>query len=273
MLATCFLFSGYAFYLRVDPALLLCTTLSLASFAWALARPRLRRAAVLASHVALAGALLAKGLPALLPTLVPILGVLAWRRDREGLRTWGFSALLLGAVAAAKVGPAPSAGVAALAALVALWPWLRAPRPGAEALLDLVPALVLTGIVGGWLALADARYPVPYLTRAVDDSLNRVGPTLHGDPFLQPPRLYLSRLPGPLLPLVVLPAAGLAGCGPGRAARPARPAAARSALPARGPRPLLCDRLQAEGLPPAALPRRGDSGRVGLRHARSARAA
>ena len=102
MLATCFLFSGYAFYLRVDPALVLCTTLSLACFAWGLARPTRRRVAFLVSHVALAGALFAKGLPALLPTLLPILVLLAWRRDAPGLRTWGFSALLLGAIAAAK---------------------------------------------------------------------------------------------------------------------------------------------------------------------------
>jgi 4-amino-4-deoxy-L-arabinose transferase-like glycosyltransferase len=208
MLATCFLFSGYAFYLRVDPGLVLCTTLSLASFAWGLARPPQRRVAFLASHIALAGALFAKGLPALLPTLLPIIAVLAWQRDTAGLRTWGFSALLLGAVAAAKVGAWASAVVGAVAVAVALSPWLRAPRPRAEALLDLVPGLVLVGSLAGWLALADARYPVPYLSRAVDDSLNRVGQTMHGDAFLKPPWFYLPRFPGDFFPWsIFLPAA------------------------------------------------------------------
>jgi 4-amino-4-deoxy-L-arabinose transferase-like glycosyltransferase len=208
MLATCFLFSGYAFYLRVDPGLVLCTTLSLASFAWGLAQPPRRRIAFLASHVALAGALFAKGLPALLPTLLPILAVLAWRRDAAGLRTYGFSALLLAAVAAAKVGGWASGAAAACACAVALSPWLRAPRPRADALLDLIPGLVLVGLVGGWLALADARYPVPYLSRAVDDSLNRVGQTMHGDPFLKPPWFYLPRFPGDFFPWsIFLPAA------------------------------------------------------------------
>ena len=212
MLATCFLFSGYAFYLRVDPGLVLCTTLSLACFAWGLARPPRRRVAFLASHIALAGALFAKGLPALLPTLLPILAVLAWQRDTAGLRTWGFSALLLGAVAAAKVGASASAAIGVIAAAVALGPFLRAPRPGAEALLDLVPGVVLVGSLAGWLALADARYPVPYLARVVDDSLNRVGQTaMRGDPFLKPPWFYLPRFPGDFFPWsIFLPAAVVA---------------------------------------------------------------
>jgi 4-amino-4-deoxy-L-arabinose transferase-like glycosyltransferase len=211
MLATCFLFSGYAFYLRVDPALVLCTTVSLASFAWGLARPERRRVAFLVSHIALAGALLAKGLPALLPTLLPIFAVLAWQRDTADLRTWGFSTLLLGAVAAAKVGAPASAAVGALAAAVGLWPWLRAPRPRADLLLDLIPGIVLVGSLAGWLALADARYPVPYLARAVDDSLNRVGQTMKGDPFLKPPWFYLPRFPGDFLPWsIFLPVAVIA---------------------------------------------------------------
>ena len=211
MLATCFLFSGYAFYLRVDPALVLCTTTVLASFTWGLARPNRRRVAFLTSHAALAGALLAKGLPALLPTLLPILVLLAWRRDMPGLRSFGFSALLLGAVASAKLGGAASASVGAMAAAVALWPWLRAPRPPAEALLDLVPGLALVAVMGGWLALADARYPVPYLARAVDDSVNRVGQTMQGDTFLRPPWFYLPRIPGDFFPWsIFLPAAVVA---------------------------------------------------------------
>jgi 4-amino-4-deoxy-L-arabinose transferase-like glycosyltransferase len=214
MLATCFLFSGYAFYLRVDPALVLCTTLSLASFAWGLARPERRRLAFFVSHVALAGALFAKGLPALLPTLLPIAGVLAWRGDTAGLRTWGFSALLLGAIAAAKVSEAASAAVVAAAVGVAAWSWLRAPRPRVLALLDLLPGLVLVAMLGGWLALADARYPVPYLSRAIDDSLNRVGQTMHGDPFLKPPWFYLPRFPGDFFPWsIFLPAAVVAAVG------------------------------------------------------------
>jgi 4-amino-4-deoxy-L-arabinose transferase-like glycosyltransferase len=211
MLATCFLFSGYAFYLRVDPALVLCTTLTLASFAWGLARPERRRVAFLASHAALAGALLAKGLPALLPTLLPILGTLAWRRDVAGLRTFGFSALLLGALAAAKFGGWASAGVGAAAAVLGLWPWLRAPPAGADALLDLIPGLTLVAVLGGWLALADARYPVPYMARVVDDRVNRVGQTMQGDPFLKPPWFYLPRLPGDFFPWsIFLPAAVVA---------------------------------------------------------------
>lgn len=211
MLATCFLFSGYAFYLRVDPGLALCTTSTLASFAWGIARPERRRIAVLASHIALAGALFAKGLPALLPTLLPIVAVLAWQRDTAGLRTWGFSALLLAAVAAAKVGSWASAVVGVFAAVVALWPWLRAPRPRVDPLLDLIPGIVLVGSLAGWLALADARYPVPYLARAVDDSLNRVGQTMHGDPFLKPPWFYLPRFPGDFFPWsIFLPAAVVA---------------------------------------------------------------
>ncbi len=209
MLATCFLFSGYAFYLRVDPALVLCTTLSLASFAWGLARPQRRRVAFLLSHVALAGALFAKGLPALLPTLLPIVGVLAWRRDSAGLRTWGFSVLLLGAIAAAKVSASASAAVVAAAAAVAVWSWLRSPRPRASALLDLLPGVVLFAMLAGWLALADARYPVPYLSRAIDDSLNRVGQTMHGDPFLKPPWFYLPRFPGDFFPWSLFLPAGV----------------------------------------------------------------
>ncbi|MFI5315575.1 MAG: hypothetical protein ACHQ6T_07730 [Myxococcota bacterium] len=209
MLATCFFFSGYAFYLRVDPALVLCTTSALAAFAWGLADPARRRVAFVASHLALAGALFAKGLPALLPTLPPIFGVLAWRRDTAGLRTWGFSALLLGTIAAAAVSAWVSAGVCALALALAVSPWLRTPRPGAEALLDLVPGLLLFGALGGWLLLADARYPVPYLTRVVDDSLSRVGKTaFKGDTFLLPPWYYLPRFPGDFLPWsIFLPAA------------------------------------------------------------------
>jgi 4-amino-4-deoxy-L-arabinose transferase-like glycosyltransferase len=211
MLATCFLFSGYAFYLRVDPGLVLCTTSTLAGFAWGMARPERRRIAFLASHVALAGALFAKGLPALLPTLLPIVFVLAWQRDTPGLRTWGFSALLLGAVAAAKVGFWASAAASVLAAAVALRPWLRGPRPGAGPLLDLIPGIVLVGSLAGWLALADARYPVPYLARAVDDSLNRVGQTMQGDPFLKAPWFYLPRFPGDFFPWsIFLPAAAVA---------------------------------------------------------------
>ncbi|HKC50064.1 MAG TPA: hypothetical protein VKF60_04670 [Myxococcota bacterium] len=211
MLATCFLFSGYTFYLRVDPGLVLCTTLTLASFAWGVARPERRRIADLASHVALAGALFAKGIPAVLPTLLPIAAVLAWQRDTARLRTWGFSALLLGAIAAVKLGSSASAAVLVLAAVVALWPWVRAPRPGAEPLLDLIPGLVLAGALSGWVALADARYPVPYLARAVDDSLNRVGQTMHGDPFLKPPWFYLPRFPGDFFPWsIFLPAAVIA---------------------------------------------------------------
>ena len=211
MLATCFLFSGYTFYLRVDPGLVLCTTLTLASFAWGVARPERRRIAALASHIALAGALFAKGIPAVLPTLLPIAAVLAWQRDTAGLRTWGFSALLLGAIAAVKLGSSASAAVLVLAAVVALWPWARAPRPRAEALLDLLPGLVLAGALSGWLALADARYPLPYLARAVDDSLNRVGQTMHGDPFLKPPWFYLPRFPGDFFPWsIFLPAAAIA---------------------------------------------------------------
>jgi 4-amino-4-deoxy-L-arabinose transferase-like glycosyltransferase len=218
VLATCFLFSGYAFYLRVDPALVLCTTLSLAAFAWGLARPERARAARLVSHLALAGALFAKGLPALIPTLVPILALLAWRRDAAGLRAWGFSSLLLAALAAGRLGAAASGLCLAAAAAVAAWPWLRAPRPGPESLLDLVPGLVLVGLVGGWLALADARYPVPYLSRVVDDSLNRVGKeAFRGDPFLKPPWFYLPRFPADFFPWsVFLPAALVAAV---RAAR------------------------------------------------------
>jgi 4-amino-4-deoxy-L-arabinose transferase-like glycosyltransferase len=209
MLATCFLFSGYAFYLRVDPALVACTTTALAAFAWGLAEPRRERAARLVSHVALAGALFAKGIPALIPTLLPIFAVLAWRRDAGGLRTYGFSGLLLAALAAAKLGAAASALCLVAAGAVAALPWLRAQRPGLEPLLDLVPGLLLVGLVGGWIALADARYPVPYLSRVVDDSLNRVGQTaFRGDPFLKPPWFYLPRFPADFLPWsVFLPAA------------------------------------------------------------------
>lgn len=212
VLATCFLFSGYAFYLRVDPALVLCTTTSLAAFGWGLERPERARTARLVSHLALAGALFAKGLPALIPTLVPMLAVLAWRRDQAGLRAYGFSSLLLAALAAGKLGAAATVLCLAAAAAVAAWPWLREPRPGLESLLDLVPGLVLVGLVGGWLALADARYPVPYLSRVVDDSLNRVGhEAFRGDPFLKPPWFYLPRFPADFFPWSIFLPAALVG--------------------------------------------------------------
>jgi len=208
LLATCFLFSGYAFTLRVDPALTLCTTLCLAAFAWALARPEHRRAGFLASHLALACALLTKGLPALLPTLLPILLTLAWQRDRAGLRVWGFTTWVLGAVAAVRLGAAAAVAVAVAASVFGLWPWLRGPRERSGALQDLLPGLVLVGLLGGWLAAADARYPVPYLSRAVDDSMNRVGQTMQGDTFLRPWWFYLRTFPGDFFPWTIfLPAA------------------------------------------------------------------
>ncbi|HTO55250.1 MAG TPA: glycosyltransferase family 39 protein [Myxococcota bacterium] len=209
LLASCVLFSGYAFYLRVDTALLLCTTLSLGFFARELARPETALGSRLGSHVALAGALFAKGLPALIPTLVPMLAVLAWRRDRSGLRCYALTALLLGAVTAASFSPALCAALLPLALALAFAPALGA-RSARETLAELAPGLVLVGLVGGWLALADARYPVPYLTRVVEDSMNRVGrAAMAGDPFLRSPWYYFPRFPGDFFPWAIFLPVGL----------------------------------------------------------------
>jgi len=173
ILGTSLLYWRFMLYVRVDPALVFCVTATLLAFTWALSRPRARRLGNALAQLALTGASLAKGLPALVPTLSVVGLVASLRREGTLLASWGF-VLALGA--AVLVHPALALVAGAMA-----WLRLRQGPDRASPLFDLAPAVLLVGLVALWLHLADARYPISYLEYVVVESTSRIDAP--GPPF------------------------------------------------------------------------------------------
>ncbi len=205
-------FWRHMFSIRYDVPLVFVVALTLLLFVWSLTRERHRRAATLLAHLALAGACLAKGLAALVPTVPVIVATLAVRRDARLLALWLLSATL---AAGAIVHPAFFVPAACLVFCVVQ----DAARCGRTArLLDLVPGLLFTGLLAGWLHLADQRYAIEYVEHVIREGVSwAYASGSHDEDLLKPFHWYLPMLAGELFPWVLfLPAGILAAIQRGR---------------------------------------------------------
>jgi 4-amino-4-deoxy-L-arabinose transferase-like glycosyltransferase len=196
-------FWRHMFSIRYDVPLAFGVALTMLLFAWALTSERHRTLATLLAHLALAGACLTKGLAALVPTVPAIVATLALRRDGRLLAGWLFTAALAAGVL---VHPACLALVVPPALLV-----LRdVGRHGPARLLDLAPGLLFTGLLAGWLHLADQRYPIEYADHVIRDGLSWVYASgRHDEDLLKPVHWYVPKLAAELFPWILFLPVGI----------------------------------------------------------------
>jgi 4-amino-4-deoxy-L-arabinose transferase-like glycosyltransferase len=196
-------FWRHMFSVRYDVPLVFAVSLTMLLFVWALTRERHRTAATLLAHLALAGACLAKGLAALVPTVPVIVATLAVRRDGRLLGTWLFAVTLAG-------GAIVHPGFLALAAPLAVLVVRNAARHGPARLLDLAPGLLFTGLLAGWLHLADQRYAIEYAEHVIREGVSwAYASGRHDEDLLKPFHWYLPKLAGELFPWVLFLPVGI----------------------------------------------------------------
>lgn len=196
-------FWRHMFSIRYDVPLAFGVVLTMLLFVWALRSERHRTLATLLAHLALAGACFAKGLAALVPTVPAIVATLALRRDGRLLSTWLFTAALS---AGAIVHPA----FLGLAALLALFVLRDAVKDGPGRLLDLAPGLIFTGLLAGWLHLADQRYPIEYADHVLREGVSwTYASGRHDEDLLKPFFWYVPKLAGELFPWILFLPVGI----------------------------------------------------------------
>jgi 4-amino-4-deoxy-L-arabinose transferase-like glycosyltransferase len=190
-------FWRHMFSIRFDIPLVFGVALTMLTFVWALRSTRHRTSATWLAHLALAAACLAKGLAALVPTVPVIVATLALRRDGRPLVLWLFT---VGLAAGVIVHPA----FLALAAAPTFFVLRDAGRHGPTRLLDLAPGLILTGLLAGWLHLADQRYPIEYAHHVMREGVSwAYASGRHDQDLLEPFPWYLPKFAGEFFPWVL----------------------------------------------------------------------